>query len=383
MAKLSLKQLQKVIELYVDENKIGTTDTFNATKNNIVGLIDKIGKIVTLDTTFYDKLPELDGDDLPYGKTIEEYFLDLILPVDYTLENVETQALRFYSITHRPVSYSYSLGRKKIPLSIPNDNIERAVNNEEQFNSITAQLVKRISDSRAVYKYGLKRELLGTFGKMCADLDDILNVEDTITDMTTSDKFVEGKTYASGVEGDTNVYMCVKEKTFETGDTLAELMNEGVLITLQLVKRIAQPSTTETGENFIKQVKTDIEKASDVSEGHSLNGNTIGAEMGLKLYVKQGVLPELEVNTYAGAFNRSDLAVPAEMKVIKDFGAKAPAGMFAMLVDYRGCRLHKDYEATRENFNGAGDFLNLFAHSEYTAFISRNVFVTIYIDTNE
>lgn len=383
MAKLSLKQLQKVIELYVDENKIGTTDTFNATKNNIVGLIDKIGKIVTLDTTFYDKLPELDGDDLPYGKTIEEYFLDLILPVDYTLENVESQALRFYSITHRPVSYSYSLGRKKIPLSIPNDNIERAVNNEEQFNSITAQLVKRISDSRAVYKYGLKRELLGTFGKMCADLDDILNVEDTITDMTTSDKFVEGKTYASGVEGDTNVYMCVKEKDFETGDTLADLMNEGVLITLQLVKRIAQPSTTETGENFIKQVKTDIEKASDVSEGHSLNGNTIGAEMGLKLYVKQGVLPELEVNTYAGAFNRSDLAVPAEMKVIKDFGAKAPSGMYAMLVDYRGCRLHKDYEATRENFNGAGDFLNLFAHSEYTAFISRNVFVTIYIDTNE
>ena len=49
-------------------------------------------------------------------------------------------------------------------------------------------------------------------------------------------------------------------------------------------------------------------------------------------------------------------------------------------MDKRAVRLHVDYEAVRDNPNGAGDFLNLFEHLELTGFISRNAFFTIFID---
>ena len=375
--KLSLAELQQVIATYVNSTKIASVEGFNATKNNIVGLIDKIGKIVSLDTTFYDKLEELDGERLPFGKTIEEYFLDLIMPVDYSLEDTENKALRFYSITHRPVSYSYSLGRKYIPVSIPNDDIERAINNEEQYNNIVSTMTKRISDSRAVYKYGLKREVLGD---LASKVKQAYTPEDAISNME-GEILVEGKTYEDD-NGD--MYIAVKtERVAEGGAIASELVENGFLVKLDMLREVEMPTDTTTGEAFVKAVKKDIEIAQDISEGHSLNGNTIGAEMGLRLYVKQGVIPELEVDTYAGAFNRKDLAMPAEIKVIKDFGKKAPEGLFAMLVDYRGVKLHTDYEATRENFNGQGDFVNLFAHSEYTAFVSRNTFVTIFVKPQE
>ena len=41
-------------------------------------------------------------------------------------------------------------------------------------------------------------------------------------------------------------------------------------------------------------------------------------------------------------------------------------------------RLHPTYNATRENPNGDGDFLNVFKHTENTAYISRNTFLKVY-----
>ena len=145
------------------------------------------------------------------------------------------------------------------------------------------------------------------------------------------------------------------------------------------MQEVAVPEDSTTGEAFIKAVKHAVEIAQDVSEGYSLNGNTIGAEQGLGLYVKQGVMPSLEVDTMAGAFHLEKLSTGVDAKVIKDFGATTSKA-YAILMDKRAIRLHVDYEAVRENFNGAGDFLNLFSHLELTGFISRNAFFTIFVD---
>ena len=129
-----------------------------------------------------------------------------------------------------------------------------------------------------------------------------------------------------------------------------------------------------------KALKEAVQIAQDVSEGYSLNGNTIGAEQGLALYIKQGqIMPSLEVDTMAGAFHLDKLATGVDAKIIKDFGATTSKA-YAILMDSRAVRLHVDYEAVRENFNGAGDFLNLFSHLELTGFISRNAFFTIFVD---
>ena len=371
MANLSLAELKTAVASYVSGSKIANP-SFTETRNNIVGLLDKIGKIVQLDTSFFDKLPELDGEELSYGKTVEEYYQDLILAVDYNQDVDGSRALKFYSPTYRPVAYSYSLGKKVIPTSIPNNNIERAVHNEGQFIDIVATQEKRLSDSKAMWKYQVKREMLG---KLCDMVETAYSGATAYVNATTD--VVEGTFYKQGSPA--VVCVCVKSHTHAVGDTFATLQADGTLIALNIIEEVAVPEDSTTGEAFIKALKNAVEKAQDVSEGYSLNGNTIGAELGLALYVKQGIMPSLEVDTMAGAFHLEKLNAGVEAKVIKDFGATSSKA-YAILMDRRGARLHIDYEAVRENFNGFGDFLNLFSHIESTAFISRNCFVKIFVD---
>lgn len=169
----------------------------------------------------------------------------------------------------------------------------------------------------------------------------------------------------------------VKAYASNAASNWADAVAKGYIIVLDLITSIAAPTDTTTSNAFIKQIKKDVERANDLSEGFSLNGNTIGAVQGLTLILKQGVIPELEVESFAGAFNRADLAVPANIVVVKDFGT-ADADFYALLIDSRGMRLHNTYRAMRDNANGEGDFLNLFDHTEDTAYLSRNSFVKAY-----
>lgn len=371
MAKLSLEELRSAVASYVGSNKVAYS-SFSETRNNIVGLLDKIGAIVQLDTSFFDKLPELEGTPLSYGRTIEEWYQDLIEAVDYNQDEDGSRALKFYSPSYRPVCYNFSLGKKVIATSIPNNNIERAVHNEGQFVDIISTMTKRLSDSKAVWKYQVKRELLG---RLCDLAEGAYSNATAYVDATTD--IAEGTFYKQGSPAKYGV--CVKAKTHAVGDTWATLVAGGYIILIDFVKEVAVPEDSATGEAFIKAIKAKVEQFQDVSEGNSLNGNTIGAEMGLALYVKQGVMPSLEVDTMAGAFHLEKLSTGVDAKVIRDFGATTSKA-YAILMDVRAVRLHVDYEAVRENFNGAGDFLNLFSHIETTGFISRNAPFCIFVD---
>lgn len=374
MGKLSLEGLKTAVASYVDGSKIAY-NSFSATYQNIVGLLDKVGLIETLDTSFFDKLPELDGQRLEAGKTVEEWYQDLIMAVDYNQDVDGSRAMKFYSPTYRPVAWSYSLGKKIIPTSIPNNNIERAVNNLEQFANIVAVATKRLADSKAAWKYQVKREMLG---KLC---DKAAAAYSGATAYTQNSTVLAEGTYYKWTDSDSvnHFAVCVEGQVAAVNKSGNQLEAEGILIELQMVEEVAIPEDSTTGENFIKALKSAVEAAQDVSEGYSLNGNTIGAEQGLVLYVKQGVMPSLEVDTMAGAFHLEKLNTGVEAKVIKDFGSTTTKA-YAILMDRRGAKLHIDYEAVRENFNGFGDFVSLFSHIESTAFISRNCFVKIFVD---
>ena len=172
-------------------------------------------------------------------------------------------------------------------------------------------------------------------------------------------------------------YTLVKPYTANAEASAAAAIAAGYLIKNELITTIAKPIDSTTGEAFIKQVKGDVEIANDLSEGHSLNGNSLGVSEDLVLIVKQGIIPAVEVETYAGAFNKQEVAIPARIIVVKDFGS-CNSKVYAVLMDGRGMRLHNTYNAVRENPNGDGDFLNLFRHTEDTGFISRNTFVKFY-----
>ena len=370
MAKLSYQELKAVVSGMITKAKV-SNPSFVETRDNVVGLLDKVGAIITLDTDYQqDKLYMFDGFFMSFGKTIEEYQQDLILPTDY--DSTGAGALSPSDPTYRPVDYSYTLGRKKIKTTIRNDNIERAVHFEAQLVDIVAMQFKRLEDSMAVYRYEMKREIIAKLIALCEEpyattktfaVSTAYNVGEYVRDKATG----EGIQYA----------IVVKPIASSNAHTFAQAVEAGELIVLSLIQELAIPTDTETGEAFIEQVKKDLEIASDLSEGHSLNGNSLGAVANLKLIVKQGVIPALEVQTMAGAFHSEDLAIPADIVVVKDFGS-ASSDYYAVLIDERGFRLHNTYNATRSQENADGDFLNVFRHTEDTAHVSRNTFVKVF-----
>lgn len=368
MAKLSLAGLKSVVASYVDASKI-SVESFSVTRDNIVGLLDKIGKIYTIDTNVYDKLPELDGEDLSFGKTVEEWQLDMTLPVDYNEDSDgQARALGKYTPTARPVSYSFSLGKKIFPTSIPYNNIERAVHNEGQFVEIVSMITKKLEDSVSAWKYGLKRELIG---KAIDKIEGVVSSASAYTAGTTA--LVAGTYYKSSNE----VGIAMVSESASSSLTWASLKADGKIILMAQIHEVAKPVDEATGEAWIKAVKEEVEHAKDLSEGKSFNGNVLGVEEGLSLYVKQGVMPSVEVDTLAGAFHQESLGLGVEAKVIKDFGSTSSTA-FAVLMDTRAIRLFQDYNGTFNQENGYGARMNIFRHLEFTGHVSRNAFIVIF-----
>ena len=314
MAKMTISGLQTLTQKYVAAAK--QAGTWTNSSDNLYKAVDKIGKMVMIDGQFIDKLPELDGDELPLGKTIEEYFIDLTLPEAYGNITTAAGADKAPALpTVENCSYSYSLGREKIKTTVPYDNVERAARSVEDASNMITKILERLGNSYEMFKFAAKKQLLGN----------------------AADKAVTAK----------------------------------------LVTTIAKPVDTATSEAFIKQIKQDVETASFPNEG-GLNGSLIGAAPELVLYVKKGVMPIVEVDALAGAFNEGRLAIPAKIKVVDDFGTMTNTGVYAILVDPRGIKLHRDYHAIRQSENADGDFINYVDHSEHTGFISKNVFIKAY-----
>ena len=381
MAKLAIASLKAVVHSYVTSNKIGV-ESFSETHDNSVGLLDTLGKIYTLWQNYGDKLSIFDGEDLSFGKTIEEWAQDLILPENFDSSGSGTLAP--HDSTYRPVLFSYTLGKKTIPQTIRNNDIERAVHNIGQFEDIIAGKTKAMYDSETMFRYAIKREALGVLAERCVYVSDASNADVTLATEGASISGAHDVNEVFAVTATDKTYVLVKPIASGAGLTGTTAIAGGYLIEYKLVTEIAKPVSDVTGEAFIEQVLEDAEVASDFSEGRSLNGNTLGAssEAGLVLVMKQGIMPKLKVQTLAGAFNKEELAMPAEIIVIPDFG-DADDDIYAMLVDRRIMRLHNTYRAVRENMNGQGDFLNYFYHTENTAHISRNAFVKVYMVPQE
>ena len=314
MAKMTISELQTLTKSYVAAAK--QAGAWQSTTNNIYGAVDKIGKMVRLDGGFVDKLPELDGEELPLGKTVEEFRVDLTLPEAYTnaeAEGAKDLAPAFPSV--EDCSYSYTLGKEMIKTTVPYNDLERAALNTADSANMVAKILERLGNSYERFKFATKKQLLGN----------------------------------------------AADKAVSAG----------------LVETIAAPTDTATGEAFLKQVKMDVEDASFAHEG-GLAGARIGAAPSLTLFIKKGVRPSLEVDTLAGAFHDDRLAIPAKVVIVDDFGTRTNSKVYALLVDTRGIKLHRGYHAIRQSPNGTGDYVSYIDHSEHTGFISKFVYIKAY-----
>ncbi len=324
MAKMTLSALNAFVKTYVDSTK--QAGPFAITTNNLAGLVDKIGKMITIDGSFSDLLPMLDGDTLPFGKTIEEYFVDLTMPsvfaktsagkLDYETEGAKTLAPAFP--TFQECSYSTPLGRTKLKTTEPYEDFERACLSGSDAANIITKIMERFAQSYSLYKLALKEQgIANLIGKM-----------GTATN------------------------------------------------TANLITTIAKPTDATTGEAFLKQLKNDAEKASIQNEGNSLGNNLIGGAPELLLVMKQGIKSSLDVDTLAGAFHSEKLDIPAKVVIVDSFGSNTDT--YAVLLDPRGFKLHTGTDFTLSEVNADGGYVNHVRHLDFTLNLSKYTYVHCY-----
>ena len=375
--RVTLKEMEAIVAEYVKaELQAGT---FTPSKDNLAGLTDKIAKTLTIDGIYTDKLPELDGEELPYGKTIEEWFQDLVAVEvynDYKTDDVNSayDALKPYYPSYEDCAYSYTLGRKVIPTTIKYDEYERAVTNGEDLARITNMILKRLYDTYGLFKYDCKKQILANAVKKCDEVMTLANAT-AVANATATFAVVKGTRYSLTATGE----VAIGVKADAVAKTWAANVAAGNIVVYNLVETLAKPIDTQTGEAFVESVKKKVEDGEFISEGNALNGATIGAAEGLYLFIKKGLRPILDVQVEAGAFNPEKLAIPAKIVVVDDIPTE-DGKTYAILADTRAMRLHPTYMAIREQLNGRGDYMNYFLHTENTAFISKNCFLHVWKD---
>lgn len=367
--KLSVEELKNDVSTWVSKSKIAQT-TYNKVVNAIDGLLEKIGKIYTNDQQFSDKLAQLDGEFLSFGKQVEEWKADLILPVDYASAD-ELGDLKSAYPTYRPAEYSYPLGDKVFTITRSIKELQGTVHNEGQLEELIMGIQRELTNSKIAYRYAAKRQMIGRLAEMCKD-------EMNATAATTWAAGTGRAVNTLVKNADNKIGIVVKAYPASANLAWEPAVAAGYIVVLDLVTTIAKPTDTATGEAFVKQVKKDVEIAGDISEGHSLNGNTLGASQGLILAVKQGLMPSIEVDVEAGAFNGNKVAMPSEVIVLPDFGKEADEKVYAVLFDKRALRFYPTFEYSASAPNETKAYINYISHLDATAHISRNCFVKVY-----
>ena len=311
---LTIETLKTAAGKYVDATK-QLQSNFVPTVDDFTKTVCKIGEMTTLYLPHVDKLPELSGDNLPFGETIEEFMVNDFLPSDFVYEDgaPKKNAKR---ATFAEAVYSYPMKEQLWELGVPRNQFRRVSLGERSFGDLIASTLSTLDSSANAWNYAAKRQLLGN-----AALE------------------------AAKIAG------CKTE--------------------------IAKPVDTATGEAFIKAVKACVEVASDMNNGN-LAQHTAAAAPSLTLYIMQGVMPSIEVDTMAGAFNEAKLAIPATVKTVLDFGTASDSGVYAILVDSRAIKLHDDILTVTSAYEGRMDQDNFYRHQKQTGFISKYGYIHVF-----
>lgn len=315
---LTIETLKAAAASYVDATK-QLQSKFVPTVDDFTKTVCKIGEMKTLYLPHVDKLPELSGDNLPFGETIEEFMVNDFLPSDFVYADgaARKNATR---ATFAEAVYSYPMKEQLWELGVPRNQFRRVSLGERSFGDLIASTLSTLDSSANAWNYAAKRQLLGNAATEAAKIP-------------------------------------------------------------ALVDSLTKPDNTADGETFIKRVKQCVEIASDMNASN-LAQHTAAAAPSLTLYIKQGVMPSLEVDTMAGAFNEAKLAIPAKVKTVLDFGTASDGatGVYAILVDDRAIKLHDDILTVTSDYEGRMDQDNFYRHQKQTGFISKYGYIHVFKD---
>lgn len=337
--KLTLEQLQAFVRGYV--NPLLQAGEYQSAVNTFTGMIEKIGLQIMLDGDYGDDLSELDGIFLPLGKTIEEYYIDMPVFVKSGSEEDYNTPYEVPTIAFEDAVYSFPLGEFKNSIKFKYDEVESAMISAEAFSNLVGRYMERQAQAVQLWKYNAKKQMLHN-----------------------------------------NIVKAIEADTANS---------------THLVQTIAKPSDASTGAAFIKSLKKLVKDARFPNEHNNLkNKGIIGKTPKLTLYILKDIMPEIEVDTLAGAFNLDKLAFPCDIIEVNDLGKDEPATIdgvanpnyvdtskvYAILVDSRSIKLHPTYDATRTDTIGVKDEIVITRHLNYTGFIAAYTYVKVIKDVD-
>ena len=156
---LTIQTLKTAAAAYVDATKQLQTK-FVPTVDDFTKTVCKIGEMKTLYLPHVDKLPELSGDNLPFGETIEEFMVNDFLPSDFVYEDgaPKKNAKR---ATFEEAVYSYPMKEQLWELGVPRDQFRRVSLGERSFGDLIASTLSTLDSSSNAWNYAAKRQLLG------------------------------------------------------------------------------------------------------------------------------------------------------------------------------------------------------------------------------
>lgn len=366
MALISTEQLKSILEEYLDGAIMNMDSAAYAALDKVsavTGLVNKIAATFTIEGDYTEEgLADLDGPEITSGNALEEYFRDFVEPSNFDETGANTLAP---SYPHEgPVSYSVEQPKQTFKTTERMSGYSQSFNNTGEMAAYVAGIVRRLYDSETLWKNQLKKELLGQ--------------------VATGYSIQPGKTYAAATastlkigekikDDDGNIY--VVRKSISNNTQLVTAVTNGQLVKLDLATTMAVPTDAVTGEAFIKSVKDYVAKFMKPRSGYSINGNIAGKGT-YKLYIKEGIIPSIEVDTMAGAFNQEKLTFGVPVVEVTDFGANND--VFAMLVDTRGIRVSNVERIATSQLNGEGAFVNYYLHERPLAHWSPNVKVHVW-----
>jgi len=339
MAAPSLTDIKTLVNAVIDASLISQNAPFVPDTDDITGLVIKIGKQFMLSSNFESDLPELEGDRLEFGSTIEEYYVKLAAiaafkPTPGTLHedvDVDGTATDIWESDigkpHRPdfatVVYSYELAKYQAAQTVDYNKIEHAMIGQNEFSKLIADITKSLYDTIAIYKYMIKKQLLGR----AIDL--------------------------IGAEGAGNA---------------------------QRVK-IAAPVDTATGEAFVKSVKQYVNKFTKIHDTYNLLKVPVKSQLeDLVLYILEGYEEVIDVGVLAGAFNVGKVSIPVTVKTVEDFGTLAVnTTAYALLVDTRGVKVHTLHETASQEDVGRSEYITYFLNYQPVCHISKAVNMVCFV----
>ena len=379
MARKALNQIELATLIASMFSGTAIAGDYTATFNELTKVLNKIGLQIQIQGDYVDRLPELDGPELPRGKIIEEYFEELPEVMAYD-KSGSTDGAPADPHFLKPY-YSYPLPRKMIKTTRRYEEYEESAISVEALAALAGDDLARITKSTDVYRYALKRELIGEVIKKAEIAQSGLSADGVATYVAASANTLElgdlvCKSQSASAE---HGIVMVDKGGIPANTSWADAVAAGYITLFHLVEAIAKPTDTQEGEAFLKKVMNDVEIASENGSGNSLNGAFIGATSDLLLITLQGVRSVLSVDVKAGSFHREDLEIGAMLRSIPNFGSYNGKA-WAVLMDARTAALYLDYLRDRVKENADGDFVNFVRHIHNTPFISTATFIKVYVE---